>query len=114
MPLYFFVLIKLALVRKNDPILGTPFFRIVLSTGFADVITAVQTYAYFKIRFWGWAFDFYAKIHPVFKYELLIGYATTFAQSIGTLLIAFNRYTAMAMPIRHGVCLSFIIKNYFY
>uniref|UniRef100_A0A914WRR5 G-protein coupled receptors family 1 profile domain-containing protein n=1 Tax=Plectus sambesii TaxID=2011161 RepID=A0A914WRR5_9BILA len=105
-PLYIFVLVNLALVPKSDAALGSSFFRIVLSTGIADVLTAIQTYAYFKFRFWNVAFDFYSTIHPVLKYDLIISYATTFVQSFGNLLLGFNRYTAMVMPTRHAVIWS--------
>uniref|UniRef100_A0A914WDW4 G-protein coupled receptors family 1 profile domain-containing protein n=1 Tax=Plectus sambesii TaxID=2011161 RepID=A0A914WDW4_9BILA len=102
MPLYLLVLVTLVRTPKSDVILGSSFFLIVLSTGIADVIAAFLTYFCVKFRLWGLAFDFYATIHPVLKYELLLGFATNFAQSIGTLLIALNRFTAIAMPLRHS------------
>lgn len=108
MPLYLIVLVNLTRYRKSNTALSSPFFQIVLSTGTADVIAALHTYAYIKFQLWGWAFDFYHTIHPVWKYELLLGYVATFAQSFGILLIAFNRFTSLAMPFRHWVRFSLV------
>lgn len=110
LPLYIYLLIRLAFVPNSDAVLGSSFFKIVLSTGIADVLTAIQSYTYFKFRFWNVAFDFYASIHPIFKYDLIFGYATTFAQSFGTLLLCINRYTAMIMPLRHAVRFNSFIE----
>jgi hypothetical protein len=102
-PLYIFVLWVLARAPSSDKILCTPFFRIVVSTGIVDVVVATTSYVGTKFRLWGWVYNFYAEIGPVPKYISCLGYSTTYSQCIGTMLIAFNRYTALALPFRHQV-----------
>jgi hypothetical protein len=102
-PLYIFVLWVIARAPSSDNILCAPFFRIVLSTGIVDVVVATTSYLGMKFQLWGWAYNFYAEIAPVARYMSCLTFSTTFSQCIGTMLIAFNRYTALAMPFQHQV-----------
>jgi hypothetical protein len=102
-PIYIVVLWVLARAPSSDKILCTPFFRIVISTGILDIIVSSCNYFATKFRLWGWAFDFYAEIAPFPKYIECLVYSATFSQSIGTLLVAVNRYTALALPHRQQV-----------
>jgi hypothetical protein len=102
-PLYMFVLWVLARAPSSDKILCTPFFRIVISTGTLDIIVASSNYFATKFRLWGWGYDFYAQIDIFARIIGCICYWATFSQSIGTMLVALNRFTALALPFRHQV-----------
>ena len=109
-PLYIIVCYVLGRVPSSDKILGNSFFRIVISTGIVDIVYATTIYFGLNFRQWGWAYSFYAQIDPIPRYLTCIGFSACFSQCIGTMLIAFNRYTALAMPLRHEV---WIIITYF-
>jgi hypothetical protein len=102
-PLYMFVLWILVRAPSSDKILCSSFFRIIISAGTVDIIVACSNYFANKFRLWGWAYDFYAQIDPLPRFIGCIYILTTFSQSIGTMLVALNRFTALALPFRHQV-----------
>ncbi len=102
-PLYMLVLWVLARVPSSDKVLCTPFFRIIISTGTLDIIVASTNYFVTKFRLWGWAYDFYAQIDIFARIIGCISCSAMFSQSIGTILVALNRFTALALTFRHKV-----------
>ena len=52
-PVYSRVLWIAAHVSPNDKTLSPEFFRLILSTGIADLAAGLHTYLYLRIRLWG-------------------------------------------------------------
>jgi hypothetical protein len=102
-PIYIFVSWVLARVPSSGQVLCTSFFRIVIWNGIVDIIVATTSYCGIKSLLYGWGYDFYAQAPFVLKYISCISFSTCYSQSICAVLIAFNRYTALALPLQHHV-----------
>ena len=108
-PLYLVTILLIIKHRKVEPF-NSPFFKLYISAGVADLLVNVSFYIY-CIRIWGWI-DW----HPLFYHRTLswwfrmmtyINWFYAVAQVNGVALVAINRFCNIIHKQR-GVC--YLIK----
>ena len=110
-PFYILFLLTIFINRHKEPF-NSPFFILCFSLGLADVATLFHTYIFVKAPGWSWGNLFWVEYgYPgsfLSYYVFMVLWALSFAQNIGVVLIAINRFTAVVFTFCHqGVSIFF-------
>uniref|UniRef100_A0A914W8U5 G-protein coupled receptors family 1 profile domain-containing protein n=1 Tax=Plectus sambesii TaxID=2011161 RepID=A0A914W8U5_9BILA len=98
-PIYASILLMLWLNRR-DSILGSPFFVVFIAAGLSDIFVAVQRACCTQAPT---AFFYEAALNSRAMATICLAtqrHAGT-TQCLGTVLLAFNRFTAVVFPLRY-------------
>ena len=114
-PFYILFLLTISINRHKEPF-NSPFFILCFSLGLADVATLFHTYIFVKAPGWSWGHLFWVEYgYPgsfLSYYGNMILWALSFAQNIGVLLIAMNRFTAVVFALSHENVCSLSIERH--
>jgi hypothetical protein len=101
-PIYIMYLITLFKNRKNET-LKAPFFKLMFSIGIADIGMIVSLIMGNTLAASGLVPEVFIFLGGLSARLYNIGlYGFGFAQNIGVLLVAFNRYSAYMLPMKHS------------
>lgn len=103
-PFYILFLLCILINRRKEPFNST-FFTLCLSLGVADIATLIHSYVFVKTPGWSWGHVFWVTYGSrgsfLALYSNALMWGLALAQHIGVLLIAINRFTAIALSLRH-------------
>uniref|UniRef100_A0A914VHR9 G-protein coupled receptors family 1 profile domain-containing protein n=1 Tax=Plectus sambesii TaxID=2011161 RepID=A0A914VHR9_9BILA len=102
-PLYFLFMVVCVKFRHQDPF-HSSFFALTFSQGIADLIMIGVMYAILKPPlYYGIFIQFYLSYPLLFgRLQAFFAMALGCSQQISFLAIAFNRFTAVCVPVRHN------------
>ena len=115
LPLYVAMIVFIIRRRKQSPY-NSSFFKLWLALAFGDILSSANGFFLTNAVSYSYLYVVFGSNVPAFLpyYCAFVGYCSQFVQLLTNVLIAFNRYTAIATPIKHKlVWLSFVFLFHF-
>jgi hypothetical protein len=100
----FYMLFAWTLIRYRKSRLASPFFALCLSSAVVDICHLIHFTSLYHLNIDGWAVAralLSNPTGPLPKYKMIGAFYLGQVQIFAAVLIAFNRFTALAIPFKH-------------